>query len=336
MRFKKIIPSLLLITYFIFSTLSICAQEIYTYSNKIVLPDDGSSDFLSIDSVHQNLYVTHAANVHIIDLKNQQLLHTISGFKGARGVAIVNSVNKGFISDGKDNSVTVFNLLNFEKIISISLTGKKPSTIIFDAYANKVFAFNTESHSVSVIDIDLLKEVTSISLPGEPEFVVADGKGSLYINLEDKNSIAVVNTKTLQFTKTFPLPNCKGPFALAMDVQNNLLFSGCRENKSLSIIQAENQQMIATFPIGSGVGAIGYDNINKTIILSNADATANIFYQHSPQNYRLIQTLKTELKAKTFVMDTKDKNLYFSASQYNNNTIVPNSFAIFVYKRTIH
>jgi len=324
----------LIVSFYTFFHSSLAAQDLYSFADKIELPNDGTSDFLSIDTVNQHLFVTHASNMHVISLANKKLIHTLSNMKGVRGVAAVNEVNKGFITDSKTNEVFVFNLSSFEMLTTIPLKGDKPSAILFDTYSKKVFAFCTDSHSFSVIDINTLKEIANIHLPGEPEFVVADAKGWVYINLEDKNSIAVVNTTTLQIENTYTIPPCKGPFALAMDVANKRIFSGCRENKGLSIINSENQQVITTLPIGTGVGAITYDPSQKILVAANADGNAQIFQQYTPDSYRLIQTLQTVTKAKTFVMDPGNKNLYFSASQYKNNTIVPNSFAIYVYKKT--
>jgi len=335
MNFLKSILTVLTIFFFIFYLTDLHAQYNYKFDFKIELPCDGVSDFLSIDSINQNLYVTHANNVHVISLENKKLIHTIGNMMGVRGVAIVNEINRGFISDGKDNSVIVFDLLNFEKVSTIPLKGTKPSAIIFDENAKKVFAFCTDSHSISVIDINSLKEITTIHLPGEPEFAVADGQGLLYVNLEDKNSIAVVNANNLKLVNTFLIPPCKGPFALAMDVASKRLFSGCRENKGLSIINTENQQVIATLPIGKGVGTIIFDSAQKILITANADGTAHIFQQFADDNFRLIQTIQTFEKAKTFAIDPRNKNLYFSASQYINKTLVPNSFSIYVYKKTI-
>ncbi|MEI6583055.1 MAG: YncE family protein [Chitinophagia bacterium] len=321
--------------FFTFSNLSTHAQDLYAYDYKIELPNDGTSDYLSIDSINQNLYVTHLNNVHVISLEKKKLIYTISNMIGVKGVAIVNEVNKGFITDSKDNSVIVFNLLNFEKLSIIRLKGKKPSAIIFDVYSKKVFAFCTDSHSISVIDIDSLEEISTIHLPGEPEFAVADGKGLLFVNLEDKNSFAVLNTNTLQLVNSYAISPCKGPFALAFDFANRRLFSGCRENQGVSVINTENQQVVVTLPIGKGVGMVTYDITEKILIVANSDGTAQIFQQVTPDNYQLTQTLQTFEKARNFVLNTRNKNLYFSASQYQNNTIVTNSFALYVYKRIL-
>ena len=336
MHHLKSILTVLIVFSLSFSPATLCAQDLYTFDYQLALPGDGSSDFLSIDTINQNLYVTHANAVHVINLANKKLIHTINKLKGVRGVVVVNGVNKGFITDGKENAVVVIDLLNFEKLATIPLQGKKPSAIIFDGFSKKVFAFCTDSHSVSVIDVDLLQEITSIHLPGEPEFVVADGKGLLFINLEDKNSIAILNTTNLEVANTFPIPPCKGPFALSMDIANNRLFCGCRENKGLSIINTENKQVITTLPIGKSVGTVLYDSAQKILIAANAEGNSQIFQQFAADQFKLVQTLPTSEKAKTFALDPRNKNLYFSASQYKNNSIVPNSFAIYVYKKTMY
>jgi hypothetical protein len=145
MHHLKSILTVLIVFSLSFSPATLCAQDLYTFDYQLALPGDGSSDFLSIDTINQNLYVTHANAVHVINLANKKLIHTINKLKGVRGVVVVNGVNKGFITDGKENAVVVIDLLNFEKLATIPLQGKKPSAIIFDGFSKKVFAFCTDN-----------------------------------------------------------------------------------------------------------------------------------------------------------------------------------------------
>jgi DNA-binding beta-propeller fold protein YncE len=187
--------------------------------------------------------------------------------KGVHGIAIVNEVNKGFISDGKGNAV-------------------------------------------------------------------ANGAGLLYNNIEDLSVLKVIDTKTLAVTGTWPLAPCGGPTGIAMDIPNQRLFTVCRGNKGLSVIDAKSGKIIQTLPIGAGVDAVMYDAADKLVFVSNGDATATIIKQESADKYSVIQTLATQPRAKTMAFDKKTKKIYFSCPQMQpgTRTPVPGTFAVYVYK----
>lgn len=307
--------------------------NLYELEKTISIPGNGSYDYLSIDEVNRHLFVSHGTCVHVIDLNTEKLLDSIGGMKGVHGIAAVNEVNKGFISDGKTNSVVVFDLSNYKKITTIQLTGQKPDAIVFDPYSKKVFAFCGDDDKACVIDIHSLKEVAAITLPGAPEFAVPDGNGRLYNNLEDKNNLAIIDTKNLKVIGSYSLAPCGGPTGLALDKENNRAFSVCRQNKGMSVIDISRHQIVTTIPIGAGVDAVVYDSKNKLIVCSNGDGTATIIKQVSADDYKVVQTLTTNYKAKTMALDKQTGKLYFSAAKFDENKkMIPDSFSLFVYR----
>jgi len=313
------------------------SKQVYSFANKISLPGDGGYDYLSIDEVNRRLFVSHGTSVNIIDLNTQQLIGTIDSMKGVHGIAIANEVNKGFISDGKDNSVIAFDLTTFKKLSVIPLSGKKPDAIIFDPYSKKVFAFNGDSHNASVIDITLLKETGTVELNGAPEFAVSNGEGIIYNNLEDKSSLAVIDTKAMKVNSTFSLAPCGGPTGIALDKQNKRAFSVCRENKGMSVVDITNGKVVTTIPIGAGVDAVAYDASSRLIAVSNADATVTIIQQNNADDYTVIQTLQTTYRAKTLALDAATHTLYLSAPEFDATTkkAKPGTFSVYVYKSNI-
>jgi DNA-binding beta-propeller fold protein YncE len=309
------------------------AQQ-YVFDKKIAVPGDGGYDYLAIDEANNHLFVSHGTAFNVIDLATEQLIATIDGLKGVHGIAIVNEVNKGFISDGKAGAVVVVDLASFKVIKTITLPATDEDGIIYDPYSKKVFVFNGDSKSTCAIDIHTLELAKTIDLGGSPEFAVSDGKGTIYNNIEDQNTIKVIDTKDLSIKATYPLAPCGQPTALAMDRANQRLFTGCRGNKGLSVLDAATGKVITTLPIGAGVDAAVYDEANKLIIVSNGDATATIIKQESPDSYSVIQTLATKPRAKTMAMDKKTRKIYFSAPEFEPGTrkIIPGTFAVYVYK----
>ena len=312
---------------------SLYAQQ-YSFDKKISLPGDAGYDYLAIDEVNNHLFVSHGNSFNVVDLATEQPIATIDGMQGVHGIAIVNEVNKGFISDGKADAVVVVDLKTFKILKTIKLPSTDEDAIIYDPYSKKVFVFNGDSKNTCVIDINTLELVKTIDLGGGPEFAVSDGHGLLYDNIEDLNSLKVIDTKTMTVKATYPLSPCGGPTGLGYDPEHHRLFTGCRKNKGLSVVDTKNGKVITTLPIGAGVDAVIYDAADKLIFCSNGDATTTIIKQESADNYSVIQTLATQPRAKTMAFDKKTKKIYLSAPQFEPGTrkIVPGTFAVYVYK----
>lgn len=309
------------------------AQQ-YALDKKIALPGDGGYDYMAIDEANNHLFVSHGTAFNVVDLATEKPIAVIDGLKGVHGIAIVNEVNKGFISDGKDGSVVVVDLSSFKVVKTIKLPAAGEDAIVFDPFSKKVFVFNGESKNTCVIDIHSLDLVKTIDLGGGPEFAASDGKGLLYNNIEDLNSMKVIDTKALAVKATWPLAPCGTPTGLAFDAANKRLFTVCRANKGMSVLDAVSGKVITTVPIGAGVDAVVYDAANRLIFVSNGDATATIIKQESADKYSVIQTLTTVPRAKTMAFDKKTRKIYFSAPEFQPGTrnIIPGTFAVLVYK----
>lgn len=301
---------------------------------KISISGNGGYDYIKIDTVNNRLYVSHGTNVTVIDLKSEQIIGSIDQMSGVHGIAIAPEFQKGFISDGKANAVVVFDLQTFKVIKTIPLTDKDPDAIMYDPFSKQVFTFNGDSQNASVIDAAILTQTKSIPLGGTPEFAVSDGAGIIYNNLEDKNLLNVIDAKAGKVIKTFPLDPCGGPTGLAIDLPHQRLYTVCRKNKGMSVIEIPSGKVITTVPIGAGVDAVSYDPGTGLIICSNGDGTATIIHQDGPDQYAVIQTLNTQWRAKTHAYDPQTKMIYFSAFdlQSDNKTRIPDSFKVLVYK----
>lgn len=310
--------------------------QTYVADKTIALPGDGGYDYLAIDKINNRLYVSHGTQVNVIDLSTEQPVGSIDNMKGVHGIAIVNKLNRGFISDGKANAVVAFDLKTLKTIATIALTDANgPDAIMYDPYSDHIFSFNGESNNSSVIDPKTLKQVGTIALGGGPEFAVADDKGKIYHNLEDKSSLNVIDSKTLKVIKNFPLAPCGGPTGLALDAVNQRIFTVCRENKGVSVIDINTGKVVNTLPIGAGVDAVAYDAETKLIFCSCGDGTTTIIKQQSADKYSVIQVLKTAERAKTLALNTRTHKIYLSVAQFEPGTrkALPNTFKVLVYKQ---
>ncbi len=313
--------------------LSLHAQT-YVLDKTIALPGDAGYDYLYVDQINHRLYVSHGTTVNVVDLDTEQPVGVIDNMKGVHGIAIANKSNRGFISDGRANAVVAFDIKTLKTIATIPVDAKGPDAIIYDPYTDRVFSFNGESNNSSVIDPNTLKQVGTVDLGGGPEFAVANGNGKIYNNLEDKNSLNVIDSKTLKVINNYSLAPCGGPTGIALDVANQRLFSVCRQNKGMSVVDAATGKVIVTLPIGAGVDAVAYDPETKLIFCSCGDGTTTIIKQQSADSYAVVQTLKTESRARTLALDTRTHKIYLSVAQFEAGTrkTLPNTFKVLVYK----
>jgi YVTN family beta-propeller protein len=318
---------------FPFGKLRSQGHQDYVLEKKIPLPGDGGYDYLYLDKQARRLYVSHGDQVDVLDLATESLMGSVTGMKGVHGIAIAGKINKGFISDGDANAVVVFDPSSFKIISTIPLTGKDPDAITYDSVSERVFAFNGHSDNVSVIDVNSLKEIALVPLNGGPEFAVPDHTGKIYLNLEDKNALLVLDSKALQVMNRFSLSPCGGPTGLALDLDNQRAFSGCRTNRGLTVTEMKSGKVVATIPIGAGVDAVAYDKENRLIFCSNGDGTTTVIHQDSPDKYQVIQTIQTQYRAKTMALDPQTHKIYLSVVDFQpgTKTRIRGTFKILVF-----
>jgi DNA-binding beta-propeller fold protein YncE len=333
---KKIFFALMgIIALLSFTSVKVLAQgNQYVMDKTIPLPGEGGYDYAFIDQVNHVLYASHGTAVNVVNLKTEKVTGTISGMKGVHGIAVVNDLNRGFISDGKGNAVVAFDIKTLKVIKTIPITGTDADGIIYDPFSKKILVFEGDGHAAVIVDPKGLKQVSKIDLGGAPEFAVADGNGLVYNNLEDKSSLNVIDTKVMKVIKNYPLTPCGGPTGLALDKKNQRLFTVCRENKGMSVVDINTGKVVQTLPIGAGVDAVIYDAANKLVIASNGDGTASIFKQNTPDSYSLVQTLTTQYRAKTMAMDQSTHKLYFPVADFQKGTKtqIAGTFKLLVYK----
>lgn len=279
--------------------------------DKVPLPGDGRGDYITADADNGKLYVTHSSQVHILDLDTLKPVATVDGLTSAHGVAL-DGKGHGFVSDGNTDTVFKFDAASGKRLASIK-TGKKPDSILFDPASGKVLAFDGDGKDVSVIDPATAKVVSTIKLPNGPEYSQADGKGMVWVNMEEGNDIATINTKAMRLGRIIKLDGCEGPAPLAFDAANRLLFSGCG-NKVMTVTDADAGKVIATVPIGGDPDGIVFNSAKKRIFVANRDKTWTIVDQQDKDHYVVEQTLPIDEYAKTVGLDPKTHRVFSSTA----------------------
>lgn len=280
---------------------------------KVPLPGDGRGDYLTVDSDSNRLYVTHSTTVHALDLATLKPLFQVDGLKVSHGVALDPARGHGFVTDGGQNAVVMFDLANGKAITTIP-TGQKPDSIVHDTASGMIFAFNGGSADISVIDPAKAAVIKTIKLPKAPEFSQADGQGKVWVNLEEGNAIAEIDTKTLTLARTIKLDGCDGPGPLAFDPSDRLLFSGCTGNSLMVVVDADTGKIVATVKVGDDPDGIAYDDAKDRIFVANRKGGWTIIDQVDKTHYAVNQTLPIDDYAKTVSIDPKSHRAFSSTA----------------------
>jgi YVTN family beta-propeller protein len=296
---------------------SLVAQSNYKLANKIHIGGDGGWDYLTVDEENGRIFVSHSTVAQVIDIRTGQLVGTIPDTKGIHGIALANDLNKGFTSNGRDSSLTVFNLKTLEVITKIKVTGQNPDAILYDSFSKRVFTGNGRSASFSVIDAANDKEIAVIPLEGKPEAIVTDGKGRIYVNIEDKSLISVIDAGTLKVINSWPINPGEEPSGLALDNQTHLLFSVC-SNKLMVVIDAITGKVVTTLPIGSGCDGAAFDPMYKRVYSSNGEGTMTVVQEGDHNTFKVLETVQTQPGAKTITINRTSHHLYLSTAEYES------------------
>jgi YVTN family beta-propeller protein len=289
------------------------SPESYSIVKKIPIPGQGSWDYLTVDEGARRLYVSHGTQVEVIDVDTEAIVGSIPKTLGVHGIAIAPDIGRGFVSNGQSSTVTVFDLKTLNPIAEVP-TGKKPDAIIFDPATSRVFAFNGGGNSATAIDAATAKVVGTVDLGGGPEFAVADGNGFVYNNLEDESLVLKIDSRKLTVVERWPTAPCASPSSMAIDRANRRLFIGCR-SKVMAVMNADSGKVITTLPIGDHVDATAFDPETKLIFNSNGEGTITVIRQDTPDQYSVVETVKTVPRAKTMALDRKTHRLFLSTTE---------------------
>ncbi len=316
-----------------FAALPRAAASGYHVLSEIKIGGEGGWDYPTVDSAARRLYLSHATHVVVVDIDKNMVVGDIPDTPGVHGIAIAKDLDKGFISNGRGNNVTVFDLKTLKATGTIT-TEMNPDAITYDPASKRVVAFNGRSKSASVIDAKTGMVVATIQLGGKPEFGAADGKGKIYNNLEDTNEIDEIDVAKGTVVKKYALTGCEGPSGLAMDTKARRLFSVCG-NRVMAISDPDKGAVVATVPIGAGPDGVVFDPGTGYAMSSNGDGTLTIVQQMGGK-YDVVDNIATERGARTIALDDKTHRAYLPTAAFGAATgggraaALPDSFKVLV------
>jgi DNA-binding beta-propeller fold protein YncE len=266
-------------------------------------------DYITVDSGARRVYLSHGTEVIVLDSDSDAVVSKITGLKQDHGVAIATELGRGFITDGAEGKVIIFDLKTLN-VIGEAKADKDADSIVYDPVSKRIFCMNGDPHSSTVIDAKTGSVVGTIDLGGGPEFAVADGKGTVFVNIEDKNEVVAIDSNTLKVMSRWTLAPAGAPTALALDAQHRRLFSAGRNPQLLVILDADSGKVIQSFPITAGVDAAVYEQQTGNLFVSTREGVVHIFHEDSPDKFSVVGTVKTAFGAKTMGLDTKTHHIF--------------------------
>lgn len=308
------------------------AQEL-TFKSRFPLENGNEKwDYMTI--YNQLIFVSHGDRVHIVQTADGKSIAEIDSLKGVHGIAIAPQFNKGYITNGTTNIITIFDLKTYQVIQSLKIAGTKADAILFDDYSKRIFVFNNGSGDAVVIDPKNDSVIGQITMGGAPEFAVSNLKGSIFNNNEDTNEVIEIDAISLKIKNRFSLAPHEVATGLTMDVSNNRLFSVCRKTNTIVILDASNGKIIQTLPIGGGVDGVVYDPVLQVIITSNGEGNATVIKQKDANHYEVAQTIPTAKGQKTIALIPSNHHVFLSSANYlaDGKTPAPGTFGLSVYQ----
>lgn len=296
---------------------------------------------MTLDAAARRLYVSRGTRVLVLDADSEKTVGEVSGTQGVHGIAIAPESHRGFTSNGRSSTVTIFDTATLARVAEVKTTGENPDAILYDTASRRVFTFNGRGKNATAIDVSSSAVAGTIPLGGKPEFGVADGKGRVFVNIEDTNEIAVIDSRELRVGSRWPLPGCEEPTGLALDRVHRRLFSVCH-NKTMVVLDAGTGRVVASLPIGESVDAAAYDPATSLAFASNGEGTLTVVKEDGPDSFRVLETATTQRGARTMALDEKTHRIFLATADFGpppaataeqprpRPPVVPNSFAILV------
>jgi len=302
----------------------------------------GGWDYLTLDSTGARLFISRGDHVDVVDTASGKLLGSIADTKGVHGIALAEDLKRGFTSNGRGDSITVFDLATLAVIKEIPVPGHNPDAILYEPVLKHVFTFNGRSKDATVVDASSFAVLATIPVPDKPEFAVHDAAGQIFVNIESEaGQMLVIDGRKLAVQATWPMPGCATPSGLAMDRTHHRLFSVC-DAKVMAVTDAVTGKQVATVAIGEGPDAAAYDSKRGLVFSSNGEGTLTVIHQDSPDKYTVVDTVKTQRGARTMALDPASGRVYLVTADFGppppataevphpRPTLIPDTFTVLV------
>jgi DNA-binding beta-propeller fold protein YncE len=276
---------------------------------------DGGWDYLTTDSDARRVFISRGTHVMVIDADSGKIVGDIPDTPGVHGIALATSIGKGFISNGREGTVSIFD--NKTLVVSHKVkVGDNPDAILYDPATSRVFTFNGKSHDSTVINAVTEKVIGTIKLDGKPEFSASDAKGTVFVNIEDKSELTAIDAHTMEVKARWPLAPCEEPSGLSIDRKHRRLFVGC-DNKMMAVVDADSGKVLATSAIGDGVDATTFDDETGLAFAScGADSVLTVVKEESPDKFSVAENVPTQKGARTLALDSKTHNIFVVTADF--------------------
>jgi DNA-binding beta-propeller fold protein YncE len=299
----------------LFAANSYAADSGYHIIKRLKVGGEGGWDYLTVDGRARRLYISRGTHVMVIDLNTDKVVGDIPDTPGVHGIAVAQELNRGFTSNGKADTSTIFDLKTL-KVLGEVKTGGNPDAIIYDFVSNKVFTFNGRSKDTTAFDAITGKVVRTIPLGGKPEFAATDDKGRIYVNIENTNEVVEIDSLKAVESRRFSLKPCDEPTGMALDAEHGRVYSGCH-NKTMTVLDTKTGKVIATLPIGENVDGNGFDEVMGLAFSSNGDGTLTVVREASPGKFSVAETVPTQRGSRTMAVDPVTHYIYLPAAQFS-------------------
>jgi outer membrane protein assembly factor BamB len=286
---------------------------VYHVTHTYVLGGEGGWDYVVPDPPNHRVFIGRQNRVMVVDANDGKLLGEVKDIDGAHGTAIAPKSGHGFATSGNTKDVVMFDLETYKTLGRIP-AAEDADAIIYDPASDRVFTFNGDAHSSTVIDPSG-KFVTNIPLGGKPEYGASAGDGKVYANLTDNGEVVEVDAKTLTVSKRWSTAPCKNPVSMAIDTNNHRLFSGCRSGV-MAVSDYRSGKILTTLPIGQGVDGAAYDPQSRDGFASNADGTLTVIHQDTPDTYHVVETVRTPQASRNMGLDPTTHKLFLAAAKF--------------------
>jgi DNA-binding beta-propeller fold protein YncE len=305
------------------------------------LGGEGGWDYLTADASARRLYISRGTHVIVLDLDSGKQVGDIGDTPGVHGIALAPELGRGFVSNGREGTVSIFDLKTLATTSKVRV-GENPDAILYDPATRRVFTFNGRSQDSTALDAATGNVLGTIKLDGKPEFAASDGKGEIFVNIEDKSELVAIDPRKLEVKSKWPLAPCEEPTGLAVDRKHRLLFVGC-DNKMMAVVNADTGKVMATPAIGEGVDATAFDDEASLAFAScGAQGVLTVVREESPDKFTVAENVPTQPGARTMALDTKTHNVYVVTAKFGppppatadnphpRRAILPDTFVVLV------
>jgi DNA-binding beta-propeller fold protein YncE len=291
------------------------AAPSYHIVERFKVGGEGGWDYLTADPVAKRLYFGRSTRVQVLDVDTGKLLGEIPDTPGIHGVALAPALHRGFTSNGRDSSVTIFDLATLETITKVHIDGRNPDAILYEPTTRRVFTFNAGSANATALDAATGRIIGNVALGGQPEFAVADGHGRVFVNLEDSGAVVALDPKSLATLARWPLAPGEEPTGLAYDDAHHRLFSVCA-NRKMIVLDSATGRVVATVPIGEGPDGAAWDAATGLAFSSNGAGTVTVVHEDTPDRFTVVAEVPTQARARTMALDPVTHRLYLATAQF--------------------